>query len=162
MSKKRTKRFVFWIIFGHLIFTIMIIGYAFVMIWQPWHYPRLLKHYSDDNVYIQTTGCISECDTYCYLHFEWVLNQDGERIDGKEIEAYRNALYIYAPNQNEMWEALNPEKGMVISFIYAYGDWRSDFYSPIVQITKNDNEILSFEDGKASLIKHLNNLGIDS
>ena len=160
-SGKKVKKTIALFTICHVFLSLLSIGLFFLLLWQPWLYPPLIKHYSNDTIYIETKGCISDCEKCPWLRFEWVLNESGEKVDGDTIMIYQDYAKVYSSNLEEVWQLLSPKEGMIISFVYAYGNYRGALASPIVQITYEEKEVLSFKDGKASLISYLENYGLE-
>ena len=136
--------FVFYIRFAQLDFT-------------PSRVKKYVDYYSIDSNYHQYRGIIKEYEfrEYGFLVFDKVTVSDNSEHDAKEVFG-TYYLKVFSADPKKTWEDLNPTVGLEVSFICANETLEKSDYPPIVQITANEIEILSFEEGKEALIDYYN------
>ena len=65
---------------------------------------------------------------------------------------------IYSKNSKKVWDDLNPYIGQEISFVSCPVIFNHGYFPPIVQITFNEVEVLTFSDGKEALLEFVNKM----
>lgn len=154
MSKK-TKRIVFWSISGYITSMFILLGLVFLYMWSPWLKGPTINYYSNNDNYYLAKGSIGNYISKPSLSFEWI-EVDGERITNiYKLSPYNGYMMLYSSNINDAWEELKPQEGKIISFTFARGKIDPHLSAPIVQLSYQDVEIISFEDGKNALIESL-------
>lgn len=140
---------------------LFIIGCFFLIFYEPPQSKQnRIDYYTNDDNYKQFYGIIAnynlriegnEKKEKVTLSFEF---EHAIKVDSNE--SFENVtLSVFSENIRGVWDKLEPPVGKEIIFIsprirsYAPG-----WVAPIVQITYEDEEILSFEDGKAALLAH--------
>lgn len=122
--------------------------------YNPFLAPQMTKYYSNDNNYYQGKGTISEIvyekDSLFKLYLKEisVKNNDGDKQEKKS-----SFFRIYSIDINQTYELLNPEIGLEIDFYCSFNIFYHGQVFPIIQITANGEEILSFEEGKEALLE---------
>lgn len=167
MKKKKNKKIKNWIITG-----VLAVSYVFIIIagiagllyglfcflnYENRSYrSKLVAKYSDDNNYQKYTGIITGTEHIvgrCYfLYFDELLAEDGQTYSKPKTNKSGLDLSIFANNRELVWERLQPEVGLEISFIGPLYP-TSMGVKPIVQITARGEEILSYEEGKAAVVE---------
>ena len=114
---------------------------------------RKLSYYKDDANYYSASGIITEVHE---------IGEDGCRIHMADISCDQDIKiydsHCFAINYigaNELWEVWQPQVGMTISFISAPEIFYDGYQYPIVSVSFEDNEVLSFEVGKTKLLEYI-------
>ena len=122
---------------------------------------KMLKAYNNDKNYYEFRGVISffEKETHNngnFLNFSSVTKKDDNNneveVDMRN-EFHGNDFLIYAKNTEKVWNDLNPFIGQEIFFVSCPIIFHHGYFPPIVQITYDDVEILSFKEGKEALLE---------
>ena len=160
MASKKNKIIVISCVFGHIFLTLLILAIFFLYLSEPWRYPKRIQFYSKDDNYQKAEGCVSSVFGFASnesigLTFEWVKYEDGTVVDGSELIVFKKrCCEVYCHDVVGVLNELEPKVGMIISFTFSKGE--PEFLAtPIVQISFNDVEILSYEDGKTAFLEHL-------
>ena len=122
---------------------------------------KMLEAYNNDKNYYEYRGVISffEKETHDngnFLNFSSVTKKDDNNneveVDMRN-EFHGNDFLIYAKNTEKVWNDLNPFIGQEIFFVSCPIIFHHGYFPPIVQITYDDVEILSFKEGKEALLE---------
>lgn len=144
---------------AHVVMTIICLSIFYLFLAMPWAKPKLIKYYSNDDNYITAVGCIKSEYKYNALSFSWIQTESGTVYDTSSITLRKGVFLIYSNDSKKTWEELSPEPNMIISFIYSSSQPKEEFDPPIVQISINGKEILSYSEGKEALLRRLENWG---
>lgn len=127
---------------------------------------KMLKVYKNDESYCRYFGTISffEEETHDngnFLNFSSVTkiddNNNEVEVDMRN-EFHGNHFLIHSKNSKKVWDDLNPYIGQEISFVSCPVIFHHGYFPPIVQITYDDVEILSFKEGKEALLEFVNKM----
>ena len=113
---------------------------------------KKIKFFSNDNNYHHLKGKVEKFHNY----YDYIL------LSFYEIELFDKGLNydshdeysIYSPDIEETWKRLDLQTDLEICFIAAFQTAKYSGF-PIVQVSIDENEILSFTEGKEALIKSL-------
>ena len=126
----------------------------------------MLKVYKNDESYCRYFGTISffEEETHDngnFLNFSSVTkiddNNNEVEVDIRN-EFHGNDFLIYSKNTEKVWNDLNPYISQEISFVSCLVIFHHGYFPPIVQITFNEVEVLTFSDGKEALLEFVNKM----
>ena len=118
-----------------------------------------LAIYNDNDNYITLTGKVVELNDdshpYTLIDICWDNQNDN---DNKNIRSYW-IFSNYIPDTLFIREPLDINVGDVITYTTTKEKYRDDDWFPIVEVIKNNETLLSFEDGKQNIINWVNQLG---
>lgn len=161
-GKKKTKQIIILAIIGHISLTLLAIAVFLLFLRSPWWKPILTSYYSNNENYIQSEGQISKVsdnieENRFYISFEWIINEEGEIVNGRNITISSEVVYVYAPTHKikELYDTLKNRINYVICFTYSKPNSKASFDTPIVQISMDNTEILSFNEGKTELLNYI-------
>lgn len=114
----------------------------------------MIKYYSNDENYLTLRGTIEYFNEYGAIGCYNITDLNYKTVDS----VYNGGFNIYSLDIKNTLKKMNPSKGMDMIFTcskHINTPWAK---SAIVEIFIDDNEILSYEDGKAALLKYINNI----
>lgn len=108
---------------------------------------RMLEYYADDNVYVQLTGEVIEKDTYssAILKIKITLFDSDFNLYGQDSD------YFMLYSNIEILDSVYI--GDIIEFTSAPRIFYDGQKFPILSLSKDGQELLSFEEGKSNYLK---------
>ena len=118
--------------------------------------PKIKSNYYQEETYYHhcEAEIVSEKKPYLFIKEIYDLDINESLTYYQEETKVR----VFSLDVDETWNKLQPEGEMMIQFTINFGYININYPPAIVQISYNGEEILSFEDGQAALLKWAANI----
>ena len=157
-----TKKQKFWIAFGAVATSVLVplisFGCVFAlvsMVYNPSLSSRIVNVCSNDDNYYSYTAIFKEFTYKDTGYFAITAIQPEEKWFKRERpDQFGNfKVRLFSSNLNETFDRFSPSEGLSFDFVAIGIALGSGSFIAVVQLSVEDKNVLSFEDGKAALIE---------